>query len=398
MNKNAHLVLAIAVATLGIVPAKAAERWAGVWGFANAGDRVDKPATTQPGTFRYRIRPTQGGDALRLTVSNIEGTIPLDIGAVTVADAAAPEGEAIDPASVQAVSFSKGGTITVPGGRAVVSDPVRLRVTGGRDLIVSLYLRAPSRPYGVSPGVPTWFAEGADGTREGQGTWRATKVRPFLSLVAVRNPASPCTIVALGDSITDGAASSSPKMRGWPDRLAARWQARPAAQRCGIVNMGIGGNRVLKTGSGIAAIDRFWRDVASVPGATDVILLEGINDIGGSKPDAPLTSDDLIAGYRQIIARAHSLGLRIHGATLTPALGAGYMSDAKEVIRQDANRFIRSSGEFDGVIDFEAAVRDPAAPSHLLPRYDPGDHLHPNDAGYQAMADAVNLTAFARRR
>lgn len=393
-----HALLALFLVSSTVPSFAAGERWVGSWGFANNGDRNNATPTQRPGTFRYRIRLSQGGDAVRLTFSNIEGALPLDIGAVTIAAAGVGADETIDAATLEPVSFSRKPAIVVPGGRAIVSDPVNMPVQAGGEVIVSVFLRTPSRPTETSPGVPAWFAEDMDATRGAAATWQAANSRPFLSLVAVRNPEARCTVVALGDSITDGYGSASPTIRGWPARLAARWQQRPARQRCAMVNMGIGGNRVLNDGAGTAAIDRFWRDVASVPGVTDVILLEGINDIGGSSKAAPLTSEELIAGYRQIIARARSLGLRIHGATLTPALGSGYMSAAKEVIRQEANDFIRKGGEFDGVIDFDAAVRDPEAPSKLQARFDPGDHLHPNDAGYQAMANAVDLRAFDASR
>jgi lysophospholipase L1-like esterase len=201
-------------------------------------------------------------------------------------------------------------------------------------------------------------------------------------------------VVAFGDSITDGFLGLSAQTRGWPGRLAERMAQLPAARRCSVVNMGISGNRVLRAGRATSALDRFWRDVASVPNVTHVIFLEGINDIGAGSNEGPgaVKPDDLIRGYRQFVARAHALGIKVIGGTMTPALHAGYMSPVKDQTRMAVNAAIRGDRIFDGVVDFEAAVHSPAVPTDLRPEFDPGDHLHPNDAGLRAMGDAVNLT------
>jgi hypothetical protein len=205
-------------------------------------------------------------------------------------------------------------------------------------------------------------------------------------------------VVAFGDSITDGFLGLSPQTRGWPGRLAERLAALPAVQRCGVVNMGISGNRVLKAGRATSALDRFWRDVASVPNVTHVIFLEGINDIGAGTETGPdaVTAEQLLYGYRQFVERAHALGIKVIGGTMTPALRAGYMSPVKERVRQSVNAAIRSGKVFDGIVDFEIAVRNPAAPADLRPEFDPGDHLHPNDAGLKAMGDAIDLATLRR--
>jgi lysophospholipase L1-like esterase len=221
-------------------------------------------------------------------------------------------------------------------------------------------------------------------------------VRPYLTQVSVREPAARCTIVTFGDSITDGFSGLSPSMRGWPGRLAERLALLAPERRCGVVNMGIQGNRLLSQGNGSPGLDRFWRDVASVPGATHVVLLEGINDIGAAGANAP----EIINGYRQFITRARALGLRVIAGTLTPAGGSGLISGtpAKDAARNQVNTFIRQGGAFDGVIDFDAAVLNPYAPAWLRPEFDSGDHLHPNDAGYSRMGDAVDLNMFAPTR
>lgn len=392
MNAHALTVLLAAGALASASPAAAAEHWAGAWGYASAPSAGAQDAVLPPGTYRYRVRLTQSGSAVRLTFANPEGEAPVAIARVAIAPAlGAATQPNPSPGAEQVVTFSGAGTITLGGGRAMISDPVRLPIKAGTDLVVSVRFASPTRPARTNLGLPIAFA--AD---DGNG-FAAVKVRPYLTLVAVAAPASPCTIVAFGDSITDGFLAQSPTTRGWPGRLAERLRALPAARRCGVVNMGISGNRVLSDGRGPAALDRFWRDVAAVPGVTHVILLEGINDIGsgGSNGTPPMTAETLIAGYRQIVARAHSLGIRIIGATMTPAARAGYMSPTKDRVRKAANDWIRTGGAFDAVIDFDAAIRDPASPDDLGGAFDPGDHLHPNDAGYRAMGDAIDLGIFA---
>lgn len=382
---------ALAMGAALAAPASATEHWAGAWGYAASAnpDGPQRPA----GTYRYRVTPTQTGDALTLSFSNAEGTTAIAIDHVTVARAAAAGGTAFDPTTLRAVTLSHAPGAALPAGRVAVSDPLPFAVRTGGDLIVSVSFSTPTNPLNSDLGIPVDFVAGRDATRDARpGDAQPAPARAYLSLVSVRRATPGCTIVAYGDSITDGYRSQSPTTRGWPGRLAERLAALPEARRCGVVNMGISANRVLRAGQATAALDRFWRDVASVPGVTSMILLEGINDIGNSGKDgAPLTPDDIIAGYRQMIARAHAQGIRIIGATLTPALGAGYMSPEKDRLREAANRFIRTGGEFDGVVDFDKAVRDPADPEHIRPDLDPGDHLHPNDAGYRAMGDAVDL-------
>ncbi|HBI69505.1 MAG TPA: SGNH/GDSL hydrolase family protein, partial [Massilia sp.] len=224
---------------------------------------------------------------------------------------------------------------------------------------------------------------------------------PFLTEVDI-DSAGP-SIVTLGDSITDGTRSTVDTNNRWPDWLARRLQTvrDPVLGingRLGVVNRGISGNRLLSdspnTLAGRSIQERFDRDVLATAGVRYMTLLIGINDIGNSSATNPVTADDLIAGYRQVIARAHAKGIAIFGATLTPFEGAGYYSPEKEVVRQAVNNWIRSSDEFDGVIDFDGATRDPAHPTRFLAAYDSGDHLHPNDLGYQAMGNAVSLILF----
>lgn len=366
--------------------------WAGAWGYAPADSGAGEPV--QPaGTYRYRLRLSQAGNAMQLTFSNAEGDSGLAIAQVTVASPAGPMGTDPRGETVHPIVFGGRSGIALPKGRTVVSDPLVLPLMNGQDIIVSVTFSTPTRPGRTNLGLEMAFAPTAAAGAP-QGTFTAIKARPYLSLVAVRAPSAPCTVVAFGDSITDGFLTQSAQTRGWPGRLAERMAQLPATRRCGVVNMGISGNRVLRPGRATSALERFWRDVASVPNVTHVVFLEGINDIGAGKDEGAdaVKPEDLIQGYRQFVARAHALGIKVIGGTITPALRAGYMSPAKEATRTAVNAAIRGGRLFDGVVDFDAAVRSPTVPADLRPEFDPGDHLHPNDAGQRAMGDAVDLS------
>ncbi|GAB7554494.1 SGNH/GDSL hydrolase family protein [Novosphingobium sp. 11B] len=390
--KTATFLAALCGAALISAPAHAAPKWAGAWGYAPADSGANEPE--QPaGTYRYRVRLTQAGDAMQLTFSNAEGDKPLAIGAVTIASPSGPVGTEIGTNPVHPIRFSGLPAVALPKGGTVISDPILAPFHNAQDVIVSVTFSTPSRPGRTNLGMEMAFAPATPGA-----TFTPIKVRPYLSLVSVRSAQTPCTVVAFGDSITDGFLGLSPQTRGWPGRLAERLAALPAVQRCGVVNMGISGNRVLKAGRATSALDRFWRDVASVPNVTHVIFLEGINDIGAGTETGPdaVTAEQLLYGYRQFVERAHALGIKVIGGTMTPALRAGYMSPVKERVRQSVNAAIRSGKVFDGIVDFEVAVRNPAAPADLRPEFDPGDHLHPNDAGLKAMGDAIDLATLRR--
>ncbi|WP_159982545.1 MULTISPECIES: SGNH/GDSL hydrolase family protein [unclassified Novosphingobium] len=382
------MILAACGLAFPTVPAAAQSSsvWAGAWGYAPADSGAGEPV--QPvGTYRYRVRLSQAGNAMQMTFSNAEGDAPLAISHVTVASPVGTAGTELLGNTVHPIVFGGKSGIALPKGRSAISDPLVLPLMNGQDVIISVTFSTPTRPGRTNLGMEMAFAPASP-----QAAFTPIKARPYLSLVSVRAPAAPCTVVAFGDSITDGYLGLSAQTRGWPGRLAERMAQLPAARRCGVVNMGISGNRVLRAGRATSALERFWRDVASVPNVTHVIFLEGINDIGngGAGADA-VSAEDLLTGYRQFVARAHALGINVIGGTITPALKAGYMSPAKEQTRQAVNTAIRTGKLFDGVVDFDAAVRNPAAPADLRPEFDPGDHLHPNDAGLKAMGDAVNL-------
>jgi len=279
------------------------------------------------------------------------------------------------------------------------SDPVDLDVPAVTELAVSLYFPGETGP-------PTSHGTALHNTyisKEGDMTGQAEIAEPlttqsyyWLAGIDVVAPADAATLVTFGDSITDGARSTSETNHAWPALLAARLAGNKATAHIGVANMGIGGNRVLRDGSGASALARWDRDVLSQPGVKWVTLMEGINDIGreATVPAEAVTADEIIGAYKQLIEQAHARGVQVIGCTLTPYEGAGYSRENGEVTRAAVNTWIRTSGAFDAVVDFEAATRDTSSPKKLRADFDPGDHLHPNDAGYEAMANTFDLGIF----
>ncbi|MFJ6708800.1 MULTISPECIES: SGNH/GDSL hydrolase family protein [unclassified Streptomyces] len=348
-------------------------------------------------TIRMVAHSTVDGGALRIHLSNLRGTIPLTVGDVTVG---AQAGRATAAAgSLRPVTFAHRRSVTVPTGGEVVSDPVAMHVKADQSVLVSVYLpHATSSATWHSDAFDTSYLSGpGDHTAEtSDASYVASRTSwYYLSGIDVVPTRARGTVVAFGDSITDGYNTPAGAYRRWPDDLARRLAAtRPMA----VVDAGIGGNRVLtdvpNIWQGVSAKKRFAHDALGQPGVRDVILLQGINDIGNNQgPDgAPLTTQDLIDGYRDLIRQAHAAGVRVIGGTMLPDKGNGYYSHSAEAIRQAANHWIRTSGAFGGVVDFDKAVADPADPAALNPAYDSGDHIHPNESGMQALADAVDLS------
>jgi lysophospholipase L1-like esterase len=410
--------LAIALATLPSAPTAFTkdgrmERWVGTWATAPAGPTPPESFFPAPEftnqTLRLIVHTSVGGDEVRVRISNTFGTAPLVIGAARVA--LRRSGASIVPETDQALTFSRQSSITVPAEALVLSDPVKLHVPPLSDLAVSIYL--PNATVATTVhllALQTNYISTAGNFTGAIDLPTASTIAywPFLTGVDVRGSQRAGAIVTLGDSITDGANSTPDTNRRWPDLLAKRLQAQPALDHLGVLNQGIIGNRILHPTEsqfglvfGSAGLARFDRDVLAQAGVQYVIVLLGINDIGhpgsAAPPSEEVSAEDIIAGYRQFIARAHEKGLTIFGATLLPFEGTtieGFYSPEKEVKRQAVNQWIRASGEFDGVIDFDKAVRDPTHPSRLLPPYDGGDHLHPSDAGHNAMAEAIPLRLF----
>jgi len=347
-------------------------------------------------TLRQTAHLSVGGDSLQIRISNDFGTTPLVIGAATVSPGSAAEDP--DPDKLRDVTFDGAASVTIPAGAEWVSDPVQLSVEGNSDLTVSMYLPGPTGPASVhSLGRATSYLAAGDATSSTAESYGALDTsRYFLEGIDTATKALG-SVVFFGDSITDGFASTVDANLRYPDQVADRLMRRPEARQCGVLNAGISGNRVLEDAgtAGVSALSRFEDDVIDQTGVRTVVLLEGINDIG--RTAGALEPESLIAVYRQIIERAHDHGIRVVGATLTPYGGAGYYTAEGEQDRQAVNFWIRTSGEFDAVVDFDAVVRDPRDRSRLQTRFDPGDHLHPNDAGYAAMASAINLQEICRR-
>ena len=392
--------------------------WIATWAASpqpTAPDRHRPLLNLEDQTVRERVRVSVGGPQICLRLSNEYGSSPLLVGAATVGVPTDPA--SVKPGSLQAVTFAGRDSVTIPAGAPVLSDPVAFPVTPGAEITISLYF-----PKRVS--TPTLHAlalKRAVVSQRGDHT-RAEKIEAVAAsessilLSAVLVPAQPShrLVVAFGDSVTDGDGSAMDADRNWPGDLIRRLGKTPEGSKVAVVNAGIVGNRLLSdcflASAGcfsLSALARFDRDALALPGVTHIVLLEGINDIGfpGAKigesylaePTDVRTAEELLGAYRQLISRARAHGVKLIAATITPFEGVdvpGYYSESKEAIRQTVNKWIRTSGSFDAVIDFDAVLRDPDHPSRLLPRFASEDHLHPNDLGYQAMADAIDLAIF----
>jgi lysophospholipase L1-like esterase len=381
----------------------AAGGWIGAWGFPPAASTPSPApgADNSPApefedvTLRQLVRITIASGAVRIRYSNEFGERTLQIGAVHVA--LTDRDGSIVPGSDHTVTFEGQGSVAIPAHAPALSDPVAWDLPVFSRLSISTYL----------PAATAAPAHRASQYVSSHGNFTASQSLPGASLLRsgtlvtrleVR-PAQPGRVlVTLGDSITEGFGSSVNEFRGWADRLADRLSRQAGAPHWTVVNAGINSNRLLHDGPGTGALARFDRDVLAVPGLALVMVLEGINDIGYGHmvPADAVGADAIIRAYRQLIERAHSHGVGMIAGTIPPFEGSHYYDARGEAIRQEINRWIRSSGAFDAVVDFDAVLRDPAHPSQVLPDLQRGDHLHPNDSGYLAMADAVDLTLFKR--
>lgn len=408
------LVAAAAITAAGFNHAPAAlgqaksggQVWVATWG---ASPIAPAPTnSTNPGfnnqTVRMIIHTSGGGNEVRVRLSNAFGVDALNVGAAHIALHGIGAGTM--RGSDRELTFGGSKSASVPPGALMVSDAVKMSVPNLSDLVVSLYLPG-------STGQATWHRDGhSTNYVSTAGDYTGAAEMPidrtvtswfYLTDVEVMAPKGATAIVALGDSITDGTASKDDANHRWPNFLAERLVARHL--NLTVVDQGIGGNRILHDQAGPNALARFDRDVLAQPGVGYVTVMLGINDIqrstalpgaapGGGPPVEPVSADEIIGGHRQMVLRAHQQGLKIIGCTLTPYEGTRAYNVEGENKRQAINNFIRTSGVYDGVIDFDAALRDPAHAGRLQSRYDSGDHLHPNDAGYQAMGDAIDLSLF----
>ena len=403
------LTIALAAAVvLYAAPARAERdsvRWTGTWSAATQAP-LDPAATFDHVTLRQIVRASIGGHVVRVRFSNAQGTVPLAIGAASIGVRAS--GAAVRPRSLRTLTFAGAATISIAPGGEAVTDPVVVDVDPFDDLAISLYV--PTATAGttqlslshqtsyVSP--PGDFASAIDmATASTITSWY------WLAGVEVLREQRARSVVAFGDSITEGFGSTTDANTRWTDVLARRLRANRRTTDVGVLNEAISGNRVLNDVIGPNAQRRIDRDVLTQPGLAYVVLLEGTNDLGFSQlapgtfgPGVSLanvSAAEIIAGYQQIIRRVHQAGAKIYGATLLPFEGAGYYDAAVEPKRAALNQFIRHSGQFDAVIDFDQAIRDPAHPTRMRAAFDSGDHLHPNDAGYAAMGNAIDLRLFA---
>lgn len=435
---NLALAAVLALPALSALPALAApaakETWIGAWGFVStplppgmtpvaapatpaaiplavapvqpAAPAPTSPLLDNPGnvpvatadsdpsnvTIRQLVRVAVAGKRIRLRFSNEGGSDALSLGSVHVG-AAGPDGSVI-AGSDRVVSFDGKTDITIPASAPLLSDAIDLKVDALEKLVITVHIPGPLSRAGHSV---YQYVAGTPGDHTGAASLpnaRLMRLPALVTEVDVDPVSADSVIVTLGDSITEGAASTANAFRGWPDRLAERLAA--AHSKWSVVNTGIGGNRLLRYGTGPSALARLDRDVLSVPGVKAIILLEGINDIGRGfyPPTEPVTAEALIAADQQIIVRAHAKGIKVYGATLTPYKGARYFMPDGETVREAVNAWIKTSGAFDGVVDFAPSVADKSDPTTFDLSYNLADKLHPNDAGYQAMANAIDLNLF----
>jgi lysophospholipase L1-like esterase len=374
--------------------------WVATWATAPA---PAEGAAFSNQTLRMNARVSIGGRMLRVRLSNAYGSRPLDVGAARIGLRAS--GAGIVPGSDRKLTFGGETSGTIAVGALLVSDPVELQVPPLADVAISVYL----------PGdVPASFGVTGRYARQTNyisppGDFSGTDVMPvgrltddwyFVNGIDVMTAAETGGIVALGDSLTDANISTHDAFCRWPDQLARRLVARKDGRALGVMNQGLGGNRVLHDIRGDSGLRRFDRDVLAQPGVTHVIVLLGTNDLRNrwAKPEEEVTAEQMIAGLKQMVVRAHSRGIRIYGGTLMPfeneTFLVGAWTPAREAVRQEVNTWVRDAGAFDAVIDFDKGVRDPEHPTSMLPIYDCGDHLHPSDLGYNRMGDVIDLSLF----
>jgi lysophospholipase L1-like esterase len=375
--------------------------WVGTWAtspfLADGGFNV-RPFSGV--TLREIVHISAGGAQIRVRFTNAFGIDPLAIDDAHVALSAG--GGGVEAGSDHAITFGGANSVRVPAGAEIFSDPVALAVAPLSDVAVSFHLPSQVMRAETYHGFADQDNYMADGDQAGaQDLTQPTTISSWYFLDGIDVPATPGAraIVTLGDSITDGALSTHNANRRWPDVLAGRLSQDPKLSHISVLNEGIGGNRVLNDVTGPSALARLDRDVLAQSGARYVMVLESINDIGRlahlQSPNDTVTAQQLELGLKQIADAAHEHGMKAIGATLTPYGGAVYHSDAGEQVREAVNGWIRTSGTFDGVADFDKITQDPQNPLRFNPLYDSGDHLHPNDAGYKAMGEGIDLALFA---
>jgi lysophospholipase L1-like esterase len=370
-------------------------RWVGAWACApqltESGDLPPAPGLAN-NTLRQVVFPTVGGRQFRLRLSNAHGDGPVTMRSVHVARAAG--GSRVEPASDTALTFWGIASVTIAAGDVVFSDPFELALGALTRLAVTIQFGAVPSQITGHPGSRTtsYLTSGAAVSAATLLDAATTEHWYYLTGVDVMADAATAAVVTLGDSITDGRGSTTDGNDRWPDALARRLQGNAATTKVSVLNQGIGGNAVLSGGLGPTAVQRFAGDVLDQSGVRWLILLEGVNDIGCASGRS--VASDLIATFGAFVDLAHARNIRVYGVPILPFGGSQYANAENENARQVVNTWVRTGGKFDAVIDLDAAVRDPMAPHTLLPAYDSGDHLHLGPAGYQRMADAIDLALF----
>ncbi len=417
------LVLLLVGLNFAIVAQSNGEHWVATWGTAQQiiynGPTAPRPPQNPPPpvnlaipsmwssvnnqTVRMIVRGSVGGRSVRIRLVNAFGSKPLEIGAAHIA--LRKNDSAIIPASDRVLKFSGRSSCLIPPGAVMLSDPVDLTVAPLAEIAVSMFVPKESTTSTHLFGEHTaYLSKEGDFSGSAEIAAATTSLAYYwLAGIDVLAPANAATIVAFGDSITDGHGSMPNTDHTWPAYFTKRLQADKRTVNFGVVNVGISGNQVLRDGGGVlggmSALARLERDVLTQPGVKFVLLMEGINDISGRtrqpEADAKAVAEDLLTGYKQIIEHAHARGLKIIGCTLTPFDGSRAFTEKGEAARTAVNQWIRTSGAFDGVVDFDAATRDPKNPKKFMEAFHAGDWLHPGDAGYEAMANAIDLTIFA---
>ena len=385
--------------------------WVASWG---ASQQIPEPQNAlmpealTDATVRQIFHLSVGGQAVRVHISNAFGTEALRISAVHIARPASSSSPEIEPASDQPLTFSGSEEVIIPPGAEMVSDRANFAVVPLSDLAVTFHLTAPPARETSHPGsrATSYYVHGAAVNAPILTDAKHIDHWYQVSEIDVQGTPGAGTVVALGDSITDGHGATTNGNDRWTDVLAARLQGSPATRNIGVSNQGIGGNHLLTDGLGPNVLARFDRDVLAATGVECLIVFAGVNDLGGLAREGEVSEAQhaalvqrVLGVYQQIVVRAHAHSLRVIGATITPYVGSAYYHPGplSEADRQAVNKWIRASGNFDAVIDFDSVVRDPQHLDQLLPAYDSGDHLHPSPAGYKAMGDAVPLTVFARK-
>ncbi|MGK9477007.1 GDSL-type esterase/lipase family protein [Melioribacter sp. OK-6-Me] len=393
-----YYILLILISSMVINGQTENQKWVGTW---TTSPQLVEPQNNPPvppglsnNTIRQIVRVSIGGNILRLRLSNEFSKSPITINAVHIA--VSKGNGVIDKSTDKSLTFNGKPEVIIPASAAITSDPLEFNLMPLTDLAITIYFGNTPSDITGHPGSRTtsYILTGNNVDKEDFTNAITTDHWYVINTIDVLTSDSAFAVVILGNSITDGRGSGTNKQNRWPDELSKRLQNNQATQHVAVLNAGIGGNRVLKLGLGPTALSRFERDVLNQNGVRWLIILEGINDIGGS--NSIEVADDLIEAYKQMIFNAHSKGIYVYGATLLPMKGHSYYSELRESARQKVNDWIRNSGYFDAVIDMDKALRNPEDTLSLLPEADTGDHLHPNETGHRMMAEAVDLSLFTR--